>query len=129
MSKIVHLCDDENHILRTAEFRLRQSGFDVRLSRDGESAWQAIVQSPPDLLITDLQMPGVDGLELVRRIRSRADLQDLPIVLLTAKGFEISTDGMAQRWGVSAVVGKPFSPRDLALLAEQLVSGAAAAAV
>src|SRR4051812_27601314 len=121
MSGIVHLCDDENHILRTAEFRLRLSGFEVRLSRDGESAWQAIVQSPPDLLITDLQMPGVDGLELVRRIRANPDLQDMPIVMLTAKGFEISAEEMARQWGVSVVVAKPFSPRELARLAEQLV--------
>ncbi|HTM54536.1 MAG TPA: response regulator [Pirellulales bacterium] len=126
MPKIVHLCDDENHILRTAELRLRLSGFDVRLSRDGESAWQAILQSPPDLLITDLQMPGVDGLELVRRIRANPDLQDLPIVMLTGKGFEISAEEMAQQWGVSAVVGKPFSPRELAKLAEQCVAASAA---
>jgi len=126
MPKIVHLCDDENHILRTAELRLRLSGFDVRMSRDAESAWQAIVQSPPDLLITDLQMPGVDGLELVRRIRANPDLQDLPIVMLTGKGFEISAEEMAQQWGVSAVVAKPFSPRELARLAEQCVAASAA---
>lgn len=126
MPKIVHLCDDENHILRTAELRLRMSGFDVRLSRDGESAWQSILQSPPDLLITDLQMPGIDGLELVRRIRANPDLQDLPIVMLTGKGFEISAEEMAQQWGVSAVVGKPFSPRELARLAEQCLAASAA---
>jgi DNA-binding response OmpR family regulator len=114
----VLLCDDEVHILRAAEFKLARAGFDVRCASDGQEAWEAIRRDPPDMLITDYQMPRLSGLELIARLRAHSSTRDLPVVILTAKGFEVSPQELAEKWGVLAVLGKPFSPRELLRLVE-----------
>lgn len=113
MSPRVLLCDDETHILRAAEFKLRRAGFEVECVRDGLEAWEAIERSRPAMLVTDFQMPRLDGIELCRRVRGVPELADLPIVLLTAKGFELSEDRLADELRLVALVTKPFSPREL----------------
>lgn len=113
MAKRVLLCDDEIHILRAAEFKLKRAGYDVRIAGDGQEGWEAIVEQKPDILITDCQMPRLDGLGLVQRCRENTETQDLPILMLTAKGFELSHDELARKWNVIAIIAKPFSPREL----------------
>jgi DNA-binding response OmpR family regulator len=113
MTKRVMLCDDEIHILRAAEFKLKKAGYDVQIAGDGEEAWVAIQAQKPDILITDCQMPRLDGLGLVRRVRENPATADLPVLMLTAKGFELSHQELAEKLQVIAVVGKPFSPREL----------------
>ncbi len=113
MGKRVLLCDDEIHILRAAEFKLKRAGYDVRIAGDGEEAWEAVQQQKPDILITDYQMPRLDGFGLVQRLRENPETEDLPVLMLTAKGFELSHDELAERLNVIAVIAKPFSPREL----------------
>jgi len=113
MTKHILLCDDEIHILRAAEFKLKKAGYDVRTAGDGLEAWEAIQQQKPDLLITDCQMPRLDGLGLVRKVRENPATADLPVFMLTAKSFELSQDDLARKWSISAVIAKPFSPREL----------------
>jgi len=113
MAHRVLLCDDEVHILKAAEFKLARAGYDVQCAADGQEAWEAILASPPDMLITDCQMPRMSGIELVERIRSNEPTIRLPILMLTAKGFELSQSELIDRWGLLAVMGKPFSPREL----------------
>lgn len=125
MTAKILLCDDEVHILRAAEFKLTRAGLDVRCATDGEQAWEVIQNDPPDLLITDLQMPRMDGLQLIEKIRQQPRLEALPIIVLTAKGFELSSEQLADRWGVLAVVGKPFSPRELLRLVEPIAKESA----
>ena len=125
MTAKILLCDDEVHILRAAEFKLARAGLDVRCATDGEQAWEVIQNDPPDLLITDLQMPRMDGLQLIEKIRQQPRLEALPIIVLTAKGFELSSEQLADRWGVLAVVGKPFSPRELLRLVEPIAKESA----
>ncbi|HQU41230.1 MAG: hypothetical protein B7Z73_03305 [Planctomycetia bacterium 21-64-5] len=126
MTAKILLCDDEVHILRAAEFKLARAGFEVRCAANGQEAWEAIELDPPDLLITDLQMPRLNGLELIERIRQRPDMEKLPVIVLTAKGFELSPERLAEKWGVLAVVGKPFSPRELLRLVEPIAAQVAA---
>jgi two-component system alkaline phosphatase synthesis response regulator PhoP len=126
MSKRILLCDDEIHILCAAEFKLKRAGYDVQTANDGQEAWEAIQQQKPDVLITDCQMPRMDGLELVRKVREAPEMADLPIFMLTAKGYELSHEELAKKWNVMAVIAKPFSPRELlqkvsAVLQEQAV--------
>src|SRR6478752_4659806 len=83
------MCDDEVHILRAAEFKLKRAGYEVRTCFDGQEAWEAIQADLPDLLITDYQMPRLDGLQLITRCRTTEATMALPIVLLTAKGMEL----------------------------------------
>lgn len=125
MTAKILLCDDEVHILRAAEFKLTRAGLDVRCATDGQAAWEAIESDPPDLLITDLQMPRLNGLDLIENIRRQPGLASLPIIVLTAKGFELSTEQLAEKWGVLAVVGKPFSPRELLRLVEPIAKNSA----
>jgi two-component system, OmpR family, alkaline phosphatase synthesis response regulator PhoP len=115
MTKRILLCDDEIHIVRAAEFKLKKAGYDVEIAGDGQEGWEAIQRQMPDMLITDCQMPRLDGLGLVARVRENPETADLPIFMLTAKGFELSHDDLAKKWNVMAVIAKPFSPRDLLL--------------
>ena len=123
MTKKILLCDDEIHILRAAEFKLKRGGYDVRIASDGEEAWQAIQEQKPDILITDCQMPRLDGFGLVQRIRQNPQTADIPVLMLTAKGFEISADEAAANWNVMAIIAKPFSPRELLQRVEKILNG------
>ena len=90
-----------------------RAGYDVATASDGQEAWEAIQKSQPDILVTDLQMPRMDGFELSRKIRASEGTRELPILMLTAKGFESTHLDLAQKCGVLAVLPKPFSPREL----------------
>lgn len=122
MSARVLMCDDEIHILRAAEFKIARAGFQVRCENDGQAAWEAIQQERPDMLITDFQMPRLDGLGLIQKLRQDPATRDLPVIVLTAKGFEVSQQELADKWGVIAVLGKPFSPRELLRLVEEIAA-------
>src|SRR5688572_18882292 len=114
--KVAHrvlLCDDEVHILRAAQFKLAGAGYDVQRAYNGIEGWQAIERQRPDLLVTDLQMPGINGIELTRKVRENAATRDLPILMLTAKVYELEHQDLESTWGVMAIMTKPFSPREL----------------
>jgi DNA-binding response OmpR family regulator len=131
MAISVLLCDDEVHIIRAAEFKFQRSGFDVRTANNGEEAWQRISERKPDLVITDCQMPVLDGLGLAKRIHETPDTCDIPVLMLTGKGFEIPRTGEWKEYGISQVLPKPFSPRELVAKAQQILeqSGKYAATV
>ena len=112
MNKVL-LVDDEIHILRAAEFKLKRSGFDVSTAFDGEKAWEVIGQDMPDLVVTDVQMPRLSGIELVRRLRENPQTEHLPVIMLTAKGFELPRQELIAELRIIDIVAKPFSPRDL----------------
>jgi DNA-binding response OmpR family regulator len=123
MTKKVLLCDDEIHILKAAELKVSRAGYDVRIARDGEQAWRMILEDLPDVLVTDVQMPRCDGFELSQRIRQDERTRDLPILMLTAKGFELEQQELMERWGIIDIVAKPFSPRELVRRIEAVVAG------
>ncbi len=66
MAKRILLCDDEIHIVKAAEFKLKRAGYDVETASNGEEAWEIIQRNPPDMLITDCQMPRLDGFGLIQ---------------------------------------------------------------
>jgi CheY-like chemotaxis protein len=123
MKPKILLCDDEVHILRAAEFKLVRCGFDVACASDGQEAWESIERQPPDLVVTDCQMPRLNGLQLVEKIRKHPATRDLPIVMLTAKGLELPFEELSEQWNVAALLSKPFSPRELARCVEQVLAG------
>jgi len=122
MSNRILLCDDEIHILRAAEIKLKRAGYDIECASDGQYAWEAIERQCPDLLITDYQMPRLDGFGLVKRIREHEATRHLPVLMLTAKGFELAHGDVAEAWGVKAILPKPFSPRELVKYVAQLLT-------
>lgn len=113
MSYRVLLCDDEIHILRAAEFKLSRGGYEVVCANDGIEAWEEILRQVPDVLVTDCQMPRLDGVALCRKIRENPATRNLPVLMLTAKGYELSSRELTEQLGVLEVLAKPFSPREL----------------
>lgn len=113
MSHRILICDDEIHILRAAEFKLKQAGYEVICAGNGEEAWEEILRCKPDVLITDCQMPRLDGTGLCKRVRENPATADLPILMLTAKGYELSHRMLSEQLGVLVILAKPFSPRAL----------------
>lgn len=109
---VVLVVDDEPHIGRIVQMRLEQGPFEVRLAETGASALAVLAEEPVDLLILDLMLPGMSGVEVLRTIRSDPQLAALPCLVLTAVGQdEPIREVMAL--GVSEVMTKPFSPRRL----------------
>ena len=121
MAKKILLCDDEVHILRAAEFKLKRAGYDVRCAGDGQEGWEMIQEDLPDVVVTDLQMPRMTGLELARVIRENEATRHLPVLMLSAKGFEAEHILGAKECGIIGVLAKPFSPRELLKIVEQIL--------
>ena len=122
MKPKVLVADDEAPIANVVALKLRNAGFEVIVARDGQEAYELAIADRPDFIITDLQMPVMNGLELCTRLA--AEIQGgIPTILLTAKRFEIDPKTVAHL-PIRRVMSKPFSPREL-LAAVQEALGAA----
>jgi DNA-binding response OmpR family regulator len=108
----VLVVDDDPTVSDVVRRYLEQDGCRVRLAADGLAALAAVDADRPDLVVLDLMMPGLDGLEVCRRLRHR--LPDLPVVMLTALGEEADRV-VGLEVGADDYVTKPFSPRELVL--------------
>ena len=108
----VLVVDDEEDILELVKYNLAKDGFDVDGAATGEEALAAARSKHPDLVVLDLMLPGIDGLEVCRRLKKDPKTESIPVVMLTAKGEE--TDVVAGlELGADDYVTKPFSPRIL----------------
>lgn len=104
--------DDEEDILELLRFNLSREGCQVFCASSGEEALRLVRSEIPDLIVLDLMLPGIDGLEVTRRLKSDPNTKHLPIVMLTAKGEEADiVTGL--ELGADDYVAKPFSPRIL----------------
>ena len=122
MSQHSLLCDDEPHILRAAEYKLQRSGYSVNTACDGQDAWEQMQACRPDLVVNDCQMPRLDGLELVRRMRGQEEFANVPVLMLSGKGFELSEEELHNVLGIRKLLAKPFSPRGLLALIEEILA-------
>ena len=129
MTKRILLCDDELHILRAAEFKFKRAGYEVICADDGEEGWAKIQEALPDIVVTDCQMPRLSGLGLAERIKNSPATKDLPVIMLSAKGFELSSAELQVKYGIRCLMAKPFSPRELFATVESVLIGEPAAAV
>lgn len=103
--------DDEPQICDVVELYLRREGFEVEVTHDGESALKIVEHKPPDLIVLDVMMPKVNGLEVTRLVHDRFHI---PIIMLTSRGEE--TDKIVGlETGADDYVVKPFSPKELAV--------------
>jgi len=107
------VADDDADIRDLVAFKLRQSGHDVVPVSDGSAAVQACVQAVPDVVVLDVMMPGMSGLEACRALRLEPAFAQVQVILLTARAEDFD---MAQGFdaGADDYVVKPFSPRELA---------------
>jgi len=106
----IAVVEDEAGIRTTLEVALRREGFAVDLHADGLAAWQAFQASLPDVVVLDILLPRLDGLELLRRLRERS--RELPILMLTSKGEEFDRV-LGLEMGADDYLPKPFSIREL----------------
>ncbi len=106
------IADDDAFIRRPLEWILSQEGFDAQTAADGDECMEMLRADPPDLLILDVMMPGLDGFEICRRMQDDPTLRRIPVVLLSARGREHDRErGMAL--GAAEYMTKPYSPTDL----------------
>jgi DNA-binding response OmpR family regulator len=108
----VLVVDDEPTIAEVVSRYLQRAGYDTRIAGDGPTAVELARDTRPDLVVLDLMLPGLDGLEVMRRIRDGGDRERVAVILLTAKGEE-SDRVIGLRLGADDYVVKPFSPAEL----------------
>jgi len=104
--------DDEEDIVELVRYNLEREGYETLSAFSGKEALETISKKRPDLIILDLMLPDVDGLEITRRLKRDENLKDIPIVMLTAKGEEADVV-VGLELGADDYIVKPFSPRIL----------------
>jgi DNA-binding response OmpR family regulator len=119
---LVLVADDDDDILLLVTTRLRRDGFEVIAARNGEEALALAQERRPDVAVLDIGMPKLDGLEVLQRIRSDDALNEVRVLLLTAKAQE-SDVRRGYEIGADAYVRKPFSPSDLSARVRGLADG------
>ncbi len=111
MPKKILIVDDEPDILKVVQFRLSRRGYEVILATNGKEALEKIAQEKPDLVLLDVIMPVLDGLEVCKRLKEDESLKKIPVVMLTAQGTvneEKLLSTHADGW-----IKKPFDPEEL----------------
>ena len=103
------LIDDEAHILELARLYLERDGFQIRTAGTGPAGLEAALAEPPDLVVLDVMLPGLDGFEVCRRLRARSDV---PIIMLTARDDDLDKI-LGLELGADDYMTKPFNPREL----------------
>lgn len=106
------IIEDETNILELVAYNLEKEGWLVSRATTGEEGWEKVQNEHPDLVLLDLMLPGIDGMEVCRRIRQNKLTRDVPIIILTAKAEEADRV-LGLESGADDYVTKPFSPREL----------------
>ena len=121
MLKRLLVVDDEPNLLRAVEAVLRGEGFEITTARSGREALVAVAQSLPDLIVSDVRMPGMDGFQLARKLRASTHSALVPIVFLTAKDeTEDRIEGFES--GVDVYLTKPFEPDELVAVIKSVLA-------
>jgi two-component system, OmpR family, alkaline phosphatase synthesis response regulator PhoP len=111
-NKKVLVVDDEIHIVHVVAIKLRNNGYEVISAENGAQALQLVQSEKPDIVVTDFQMPIMNGVELIEKLRGDKTTENMPVILLTARGFAVN-DEQKGHLQVSAIISKPFSPKEL----------------
>ncbi len=127
MSAKILVVDDEPEAVELLEFNLQQAGFDVLTASDGASALKKARAACPSMIILDLMLPEVDGLEVCKMLHRDPMTAKIPIVMVTAKAAELDRI-LGLELGADDYITKPFSPRELVLRVKKILQRARAAA-
>ena len=120
MSVRICVVEDEPGIAEVLQYNLEREGFDVATEARGDDALDHLRRQPPDLLVLDLMLPGLDGLELLRCLRRDPRTAQLPTLILTARGEEVDRV-VGLELGADDYVTKPFSPREVVLRVKSIL--------
>ncbi|MFG0332614.1 MAG: response regulator [Maioricimonas sp. JB049] len=121
----VLVVEDNRVMADVVRFNLSRAGMDVQVAFNGRAALGVFNAGHFDLVITDYQMPEMSGEELCRAIREGDHNRLVPILLVSAKGYELDVQSLVEEFSLSRVLFKPFSPRDIVQTARSLVEPAA----
>ena len=113
MAKVL-VIEDDAHIWKMIEYKLKKEKHDLTWACDGMKAMEALKNAKPDLIISDIMIPYMDGLQILKKIKSMDDLKDIPVIMLTSKAQE---DDILKglELGAYDYMAKPFSPAELIL--------------
>jgi two-component system, OmpR family, phosphate regulon response regulator PhoB len=120
MGHRILVVEDEADLAELVVFNLRQAGHDALAVHEGQRALDEVRRHPPDLVVLDVMLPDLSGMEVCRRLRRDAATQRLPVLMLTAKGEEVDRV-VGFEVGADDYVVKPFSPRELVLRVEAIL--------
>lgn len=121
MSKRLLVVDDEPNLLRAVAACLKTEGYEVTTARSGREALLQLAEAVPDLVVSDIRMPGMDGYQLARQLRGSPRTALVPVVFLTAKD-ETSDRIEGFRAGIDAYITKPFEPEELIAVVNGILS-------
>jgi len=110
----IYVVEDEQDLADVLRFNLEKAGFAVDVLARGDAALEAIRRRPPDLVVLDLMLPGLDGLELTRILKREPPTARIPLVMITARGEELDRI-VGLELGADDYIPKPFSPREVVL--------------
>jgi two-component system alkaline phosphatase synthesis response regulator PhoP len=112
MKETILIVEDEKDIVKMLEYNLKKEGFEILSVRNGEDAIESANKEHPDIVILDLMLPGIDGLEVCKSLKNNTKTATIPIIMLTAKSQE-SDKVVGLELGADDYMTKPFSPREL----------------
>ena len=110
----IAVVEDEGALVEVLQFNLERAGFATDVYTRGDTAWEGLRERPPDLVLLDLMLPGMDGLELARLLKREDDTSRIPILMLTARSEEVDRI-VGLELGADDYISKPFSPREVVL--------------
>ena len=115
------IADDENYLTQILRSNLERRGYEVAVTADGSAAYEKAISYIPDLVISDYQMPILDGLGLCMRLKETLATAHIPVLMLTARGHRVEPSELAGT-NIRAILAKPFSIRDLLPKVEAMLS-------
>jgi CheY-like chemotaxis protein len=110
MTPRILIADDSQPVLEAMAAILDSCGYLVTMARDGLDAWEAVGRAPPAMVVLDIEMPGLDGCEVCRRIKSQPETRNIPVLLVSGCG---RTGELARNAGADGFLDKPFFLKDL----------------
>jgi two-component system, OmpR family, alkaline phosphatase synthesis response regulator PhoP len=118
----VLVCDDERHIVRLIQVNLEREGYKVVTAYDGKDGLEKVKAEKPDLMVLDVMMPYMDGIEVLKNLRRDPATETLPVIMLTAKAQDKDVfEGY--HYGADMYLTKPFNPRELISFVKRIAQG------
>lgn len=121
MNRTVLICDDDTHIRCILASKLRTAGWTVHEARDGEEGYETALAQRPDLVLTDYQMPGTDGMAMTLRLAAEPSTRAIPVIMLTARGHSVD-DADKAKTNIQAVIDKPFSAKQVLACVDKVMT-------
>lgn len=120
MSKVIMTADDSTSVRQMVRFTLQQAGYAVVEAADGQDALNKLKRSSVNMLITDLNMPNMDGIELIQQVRALPQFKFMPIIMLTTESQTVKKQ-MGKAAGATGWIVKPFKPEQLTAVVKKVL--------